>query len=244
MAETLAPQPAAAAPKGLLARAIGIPTAPRATYASVSARPRALGALLLILTIAATATLVFLKTEVGQQAALDQQIQQAQAFGRQMTADQQAQMERFLPYFGYIGAASQVVSITLISLLIAGVALAVFNAMLGGDATFKHVFAVVVHSGFIITLQQLFVLPLDYVRESLTSPTNLAVFLPFLEDNTFAGRLLGSIDLFLMWWAVSLAIGLGVLYKRRTGPIAAGILIIYFVLALVIAAVRTALAGV
>ena len=244
MAETIAAQPAAAAPKGLLARAIGVLIAPRATYASVCARPRALGALLLVLAIAATVTVAFLSTEVGQQAALDQQIRQAEAFGRQMTAAQQAQMERFLPYFGYIGAASQVVSITLISLLIAGLALAVFNALLGGDATFKHVFAVVVHSGFIITLQQLFVLPLDYVRESLTSPTNLAVFLPFLDDNTFAARLLGAIDLFLIWWAVSLAIGLGVLYKRRTGPIAVGMLAFYFVIALAIAAVRTALAGV
>ena len=217
--------------------------APRATYASVSARPRALGALLLVLAIAATATLVFLKTEVGQQAVLDQQVQQARAFGRDMSAAQQAQMERFLPYLGYIGAASQIVTITVMSLLIAGLALAVFNAVLGGDATFKHVFAIVVHSGFIITLQQLFTLPLDYARESLSSPTTLVVFLPFLEDNTFAARLLGSIDLFIIWWAVSLAIGLGVLYKRRTGPIATGILTVYFVLVLAIAAVRTALAG-
>ena len=244
MAETLAHQPAAAAPKSLLARAIGIPTSPRATYASVAARPRALGALLLILAIAATVTVAFLSTEVGQQALLDQQVQQARAFGRDMTAAQQAQMERMLPYFGYIGAVAQVVSITLISLVVAGLSLAVFNALLGGDATFKHVFAIVVHSGFIITLQQLFVLPLDYVRESFTSPTTLAVFLPFLEDNTFAARLLGSIELFIIWWAVSLAIGLGVLYKRQTGPIAAGILTVYFVIVLVIAAIRTALAGV
>ena len=45
---------------------------------------------------------------MGQQAALDQQIQQREAFGAPpMTEAQTAQMERLLPYFGYIGAAYQ-----------------------------------------------------------------------------------------------------------------------------------------
>ena len=59
----------------------------------------------------------------------------------------------------------------------------------------------------------------------------------------FAARLLGSIDLFLIWWIVSLAIGLGVLYKRRTAPIATGFLVVYGAIALTIAAVKTVLAG-
>ena len=99
----------------------------------------------------------------------------------------------------------------------------VFNAVLGGDATFKQVFSVVAHAGVVSLAQQLFVYPLDYARGSLSSPTNLGVFLPFLDENTFPARLLGAIDLFLIWWMVNLAIGLGVLYKRRTGPIATGI---------------------
>ena len=51
--------------------------------------------------------------------------------------------------------------------------LAVFNAMLGGEPRFKQVFAIVVYSGVILALQALFVLPLDYARETLSSPTNL-----------------------------------------------------------------------
>ena len=128
-------------------------------------------------------------------------------------------------------------------MIIAGLAFAVFNAALGGDATFKQVFAIVVHSGVIITVQQLFALPLAYARESLSSATNLAVFFPFLDEDTFVARMLGSIDLFLIWWSVSLAIGLGVLYRKRTGPIATTLLVIYVTIGLVIAAVKTALAG-
>ena len=119
----------------------------------------------------------------------------------------------------------------------------IFPAVLGGDAIFKQVFAIVAHAGVVSAAQQLFVYPLDYARASLSSPTNLAVFLPFLDENPFPARLLGSIDLFLIWWLVNLAIGLGVLYKRRTGPIAVGFLGVYLAIALIIAVIRTALAG-
>jgi hypothetical protein len=120
----------------------------------------------------------------------------------------------------------------------------VFNAALGADAKFKQVYAVVVHSGVIVALQQVFVLPLAYARETLSSPTNLAVFLPFLDENTFVARLLGSIDLFLIWWIVNLAIGFGVLYRKRTGPIAVTLLVVYVAIGLTIAAIKTASSGV
>ena len=86
-------------------------------------------------------------------------------------------------------------------------------------------------------------LPLNYLRESLTSATNLGVFVPFLEETSFAARFLGAIDLVVIWWMLNLAIGLGVLYKRRTGPVAVGLLVTYLVIALVIAAVRSAFSG-
>src|SRR5204863_7150035 len=50
-------------------------------------------------------------------------------------------------------------------------------------------------------------------------------------------------DLFLTWWIVSLSIGLGVLYMKRSGPIATTPLGIYVVIALTIALIRTVLAG-
>jgi len=128
-------------------------------------------------------------------------------------------------------------------LVIAGVALAIFNLFLDGTATFKQVFSVVAHSSFVLVVQQIVVLPLDYAHESLTSPTNLAVFVSFLDDDTLIARLLGSIDLFFVWWLASLAIGLSVLYKRRTASTAAAILGVYVAIALVLAAVKTTLSG-
>jgi hypothetical protein len=77
----------------------------------------------------------------------------------------------------------------------------------------------------------------------MTSPTTLAVFLPMLEEASFAGRLAGLIDLFLIWWAVVLAIGLAVLYRRKTQPIIIGLLSVYILIVGVIAVVMSSFGG-
>jgi hypothetical protein len=61
-----------------------------------------------------------------------------------------------------------------------------------------------------------------------------------LDDTSFLARLAGMVDLFLVWWVVVLAIGFGVLYKRRTGPIAVAFFILYALIAVAIAAIQAA----
>jgi hypothetical protein len=74
----------------------------------------------------------------------------------------------------------------------------------------------------------------------MSSATNLAVFLPMIDEQSFLGRLLGMVDLFIIWWVVTLAIGLGVLYRRKTGPIAIGLFAVYLVIILCFAAIMSA----
>ena len=223
----------------------GIVFSPRATYADVAARPRVLGALLCVLAISLTAFLVFSSTQVGQDAMLEAADRAVQSYGLHLTDAQYAQMQARMtgPSAMYVNAASQVVVLLLLSTIVAGLVMATFNAVLGGEASFKQVYAIVVFSGFLIAFQSLFAFPLDYAKQSLSSPTNLSVFLPFLDEGTFAARFLGMIDLFRVWWIVNLAIGIGVLYKKRTTPIATTMLAIYGVIALIVAAVGVALSG-
>jgi hypothetical protein len=234
---------ATAAPQSLARRIVGVLTAPRATYAAVAAHPRWFGVFAVVLVVGCVAATTFTATEVGQRAIVDTQITQMESMGRHPTDAQLDRVEQMAKYYVYVAPVIQIVSMTVMSLVISGVLFAVFNAVLGGNATFKQLFAVVAHSSVVLMVQGLFTLPLDYARETMTSPTNLSVFLPFLDENTFAGRLFAAIDLFYIWWAIGLAIGLGVLYRRRTGPIATGILAVYVVIALVIAAVKTAFSG-
>ncbi len=114
---------------------------------------------------------------------------------------------------------------------------------MGGNATFKQVLTVVTHAGAPGVLGQFFTMPLNYMRGVMTSATNLAVALPFVPEESFFGRLLGTIDLFLIWQLIVLAIGLGVLYRKRTQPIAISLFVLYGVIALIIATVRSSFGG-
>jgi hypothetical protein len=241
---TSAATSASAAPessKGLLSRIMGVFFSPRATFADVAARPRSFGVLAVGMFVVIVSLFALFSTEVGQQAWIDQQVQGSQSFGRPISDQQLQGMERIAPYIRYIVAAGYLIVIPIFLAIISGILLGIFNALLGGDATFKQVFAIMSHAGLISVLGAAFAVPLDYIRETLSSPTNLGVFLPFLDEMSFLGRLLGMIDLFQLWWVVTLSIGLGVLYKRRTGPIATSLLIFYAVVVLAIAAVRSAL---
>jgi len=235
---------ATAPAKSLPGRFVGVLFAPRATYADVAAHPRWLGIFLTVFLITASAATALMSTQIGRNALLDQQIAQQESFGRKMTQEQIDRLEQISAYYVYGAPVIQFVSLTVGSLVIAGIAFAVFNAMMGGDASFKQVFAVVTHSGVVLAVLSMFTTPLAYARESMSGATNLAVFLPFLDEASFAARLLGSIDLIFIWWMLSLAIGLGVLYRRRTGPVATTMLALYVAIAVLIAAIKTASTGV
>jgi hypothetical protein len=237
-----APQPDVR-PRGLPSRVLGVIFSPADTFRSVAARPRWLGVMALVIGVSGALWFWFAGTDVGQQAMLDQQIQRTQSMGGTVTDEQYAAFQRMMPMMKYFVVGSQVVAGPVITLILAGILYAVFTAGLGGAARFKQVFAVLAHSGVITVLQTLFTIPINYARESMASATNLAVLLPMLDEGSFLARLLGVIDLFIVWWLLVLAIGIGVLYRRRTAPIFSSFVGIYAVIAVVVAIVMSMAGG-
>lgn len=229
--------------KGLPGRILGTIFSPRETYASVAARPRILGALAAVLVVTAGATGVFLSTRVGRDSLLDQQLRTMESFGLRPSDEVYRSMQSNLRYAPYVAAASQVFVIPVVAAVVGGVVVTAFNAFMGGKATFKQVYAIVVHSGFVVALQALFVQPLNYARGSMSNPAKVGVFFPLLDTSSFLARFLGAIDLFLVWWMISLSIGVGVLYRRRTAPIAMTFVGCYVVIALAVALVMTSFPG-
>jgi hypothetical protein len=231
------------APLGLFSRFIGVITAPKATFQRIVAYPKWFGMLALttLIVIACTAGPMF--TESGRQAALDQQVRQTEAFGFTVNEEMYAQMERNMRFAPYTTAAAVLVFTPIVVVIVGGILFAIFNAAMGGEASFKQLISVVVHSGVISSLGQIFTAPLNLLRGAAGSATNLAVLLPMVDENSFIGRLLGTIDLFIVWYVVVLAIGLAVLYKRRTQPIAISLFAVYAVIAIGVAAVMSSFGG-
>jgi hypothetical protein len=234
---------AAPAPLSLVARMVGIVTSPRDTHAAIVATPRWIDVLAVTTLLAAALTYAFLSTSVGRQAMLDQQIATMESFGVQVGDAQVADMERGAARSLYFAIPSILVGAPLFTVVIAGIFFGVFNAALGGTASFRQVLAVVAHSGVIGTVGMLFTTPLNYLRESMSDPANLGVFFPMLDEASPLAAFFGAIKFFTVWWFVVLGIGMAVLYRRRSRPIVLSLVGLYLLWAVGVAVFRAVVGG-
>lgn len=241
-----APQPQRG--QNFVARFVGVLTSPRATFAGVAARPRWFGMVAALVIVGVLAGTALMATDTGRLAALDAARSQFKSFGINLPPEAEARMEKDMmemPLWRMALNASfgQILMGFLLPLCIAGIFMLIFNVMMGGEAAFKQIFASVVHANPVLLIGALFTTPMMYFRGTMTGVTNLGVFLPMLDESSFLAKLFGSIDLIRVWWVFMLAVGMGVLYKRKTGPIATTLFVIYGLIALIFAAVTAGRAG-
>lgn len=225
--------------QNLFSRIVGVIFSPHETFAAVAARPRWLGVMAITLVITAASQYVIMSSPDMQGAIVDQQIRAAAQRGTTMSDEQIANTERFMTNLGPIYAGVTIVLGPLFAAIIGGILFWIFTTMMGGSGTFKQVYSVLAHAGVISTLAGLLTAGLiaSGVPPAGVRPpgANLGVFVPMLDETSFVTVFLQSIDLILVWWLITLAIGLAVLYKRRTGGIAMSLLGVYVVIALIIA---------
>ena len=216
---------------------------PAVTLRDVAHDPRPAGMLAFVSVVTALSAAMFLATDVGKLAWLDEATRQAQLFGLPVTDAQYAQLERMRDYAAYLVVVQDLFGIPLVILAAAGIVKGVFAVVSSPHATFKQTVGVMSASTVILTFRQVCVLPIDYLRESMTSATNLAVFLPMLRPAGFLSGLLGAIDVFVVWWLLVLANGLAALYRCSARSIALTFFGLYGAVALGLALTLTFVGG-
>jgi hypothetical protein len=219
-------------------RVVGMLFSPRATFESVAAHPKFLDVMVLTIGVSLLAWVLFLWSQTGSQAFIDQMVAQAErnaAASGGNAAQASQQVANMFPLIRWFTVIAVPVIGPIFIFLIAGLLYGLFAALLGGGASYKQVVAIVVHAGVISTLGQLVVMGLNYARATMTSATSLAVFAPMLEESSFLYKLLSVIDLVWILYLVVLAMGLAVLYRRKTATIAMSFLSLYVVIAVIIA---------
>ena len=220
----------------LLSRAVGIITSPGAMFVHVVRTPKVAGMLVLVGLVAGLAQGIPQLTERGRAAALELQVQQMERFGVQVTDElyQQLEQRSHSNLGAYTAIAGGVIGTPFVAVIMTTLLWGVFNTIMGGTATFKHVMAVLVHSQAVSTLGVLFAAPIMYARGTISmgGVANLGALLPMLDETSFMAKFLGTIDLFAVWWVIVLAIGLATLYKRKTSSIATGLFVFYGIFAL------------
>jgi len=232
----------AARSPNLLQRVIGVIFSPRATYAAIAARPRILGALAVVILLNGGISYWMLGSETGQKAMLTQveeRMRDAELQGNTVPPEQRQATLLFARYLGMGSAVAQVLFTPAFIAVVASIFMAILNALYGDERTFRQVYSVVTHSSIIPGIAGLFTTPLMLIKGELASPTRLSVLLPMLPEKSFVTYLLSAIDFVWIWALINLAIGLAVLYKRKTGPLATSLFVIYGTVALVIATVRS-----
>jgi hypothetical protein len=193
---------------------------PRATLTSAVAHPRSLDLAILIVAISAVCSAGFLMTRVGQLAALDQQVRQLESFGVTITDDTYETLRAVVPYRPIVSAAFILLGWPILWVLSARAVQRIGSRAGRSDVTFPQVLTVIVHTWAIFAVSALVALPINYARESLGGATNLSAVMPAFGESTFPARLLGAVDIFVVWWVVLVALGLSILYQTRTLPIA------------------------
>lgn len=155
-----------------------------------------------------------LATDVGQQALVDERVRVVEAFGGHIDDAEYAALVADPPWWVYFTSGGRLLLTPLITLLIA-LALWGIARFEGTAARLSSALAVAVHASVALLVGQLVATPLHYVRESLTSPLNAAALLPLMEDGTAVARFFGTLDVFAIWWAALLALGLSAMTRRR-----------------------------
>ena len=180
----------AVAPKGLLTRVIGVFTSPRETYADIAARPTVLGAFILSLLLIVVPTGVLSTTERGKEMAIDQD-SRMQGWSARWPADS---LTRHTSGWRPASPAAYPLPADRRSGQVPfrscspsrQVCCSVFTSILGGDARFKNVLALVVFASIIGSVGALFAG--DHVREAVVFESDQPHHLSAVSGSQFILR--------------------------------------------------------
>ena len=112
------------------------------------------------------------------------------------------------------------------------IALLVGNTLMGGSAKFGQLLNITAWAHMINILESIIKIPLMLSKWSLEVYTGLGVF-GIGAKGSFINSIFNAIDIFAIWRIVLMAIGMGIIYNKKTKPYAIAMLVAWFVLRLI-----------
>ncbi len=199
----------------LAGRLLALFTAPRmAMHAAIGlSLGRVLLTWLVLLAVWGAAGAALLSTPVGRQALVDERVRVVESLGGRVDDAAYARLQAAPPLWVYFASGGRMLLTPPVTLTAAA---AIFLWLRRRRlVTLAQALSISVHASAVLAVQQVVATPLHLLRESLTSPFNLAALLPFFDEGSTAARFLGTVEVFGLWWVLLLAVGCSALAGSR-----------------------------
>ena len=172
-----------------------------------------------------------LVTEVGYDTALER-IENSSRIPDDQKEEIIANMDERMSGTNYMGLIFSFLGNPIAVFFMSLVALIVGNTIMGGSAKFGQLVNITSWAYMISILENIVKIPLMLSKWSLEVYTGLGV-LGIGEKGSFIHSLFAAIDIFAIWRIIVIAIGMGIIYNKKTRPYAIAMLAAWFVLRLI-----------
>lgn len=188
-------------------RVTGVLMHPRATMAEVVQHPAFVTTWVVVLLVVAVCAGLLLSTPTGRQLLVDERVRVTEAMGGRVDDAAYARLQNDPPVSIYLTSGGRLLLTPPVTIAMAAAVMALARRN-GARVRLAAALAITVHATVVLALQQVIATPLHYAYESLTNPTNLAALLGLFDEGSWPARLLGSIDVFGLWWLWLISVGL------------------------------------
>jgi hypothetical protein len=211
MASAVIQPPAVPEPVNSFGRIIGVLFSPKATFESIARRPSWLLPIVLLCIVAASIVGVY-GHRVGWRGLIEKQMSSNSQFQQLSPAEQESRIQIGLKYAPGVGYAEVIIIPFLSALIFAGIFWLIFSMVVGAKISFRTSLAVASHGfvpsilGSLIGILILFLKDPSTVDLQHLVASNAGAFLSS-DSPKWLVALLSSVDLFLFWEMILLAIG-------------------------------------
>lgn len=235
---------ASEAKKGVLARMAGVFVEPQATFEEISNSaaephptepgktanrskwwvPFLVSVVISALTVAITYPMVI--------APMQAEAIRASVLERGGTVEQ---AEQIIDQMGSVGMPLAVVGAALVMAIFFFITVALIHLlmrMMGGKGKFAHGLSVAAYAGLISALGAIVKLPIMISQKTMQVELGPTLLMPGLEPSDRLFRFLMSFDVFMIWWAVVMIVGMAVGYRVSRGKSAISVVTVWVLLAL------------
>ena len=210
---------------------------PRQVFDALLRGPAWIGTLLCCTALSAAVWAALYSTEVGRIALVDQFERTALAMGQPVTNTSYTGLQS-LSRAGSAYSIGRAVLLGPVLVAVLGIALHVGTKFrrTSQPISLRQCLALATHAGVILTVRDMVAAPLSYVRETTASATTVGLVFPLIDETSTLARFLGSLDVFMLWWAALVGLGAALVWGRAVRRTVAGAVCVFVIGAGLVAA--------